>query len=89
MRFAVGGAHYEIDPNAKNAAALRMQLAPYIAHARRAGRALGRRAGRTSASRRRSGDIRAWAKEHGMAVSERDRILASVVEQCQATGNGS
>ena len=36
----------------------------------------------------RSGDIRAWAKEHGLAVSERGRIPASVLEQYQAAGNG-
>jgi hypothetical protein len=30
---------------------------------------------------KRSGDIRAWANEHGVAVSERGRIPASVVEQ--------
>ena len=39
--------------------------------------------GRTAANRQRSGDIRAWAKEHGLAVSERGRIPASVVEQYQ------
>jgi transposase InsO family protein len=32
----------------------------------------------------RSGDIRAWAKNHGIAVSERRRIPASVVQQYQA-----
>jgi len=37
--------------------------------------------GRTAASRERSGDIRAWAKEHGLAVSERGRVPTSVVEQ--------
>ena len=31
--------------------------------------------------RQRAGDIRAWAKEHGLAVSERGRIPAGVVEQ--------
>jgi len=78
LRFAFEGTDYEIDLNAKNAAALRKQLAPYIEHARRAGR--------TAAGRQRSGDIRAWAKEHGLAVSERGRIPASVVDQYQAAG---
>jgi len=40
--------------------------------------------GRTAASRQRSSDIRAWAKDHGMAVSERGRIPASVVAEYQA-----
>jgi nucleoid-associated protein Lsr2 len=86
VRFAVEGTGYEIDLNAKNAKAFRKLLAPYIEHARKAGRAQGRGAGRTVASRQRSGDIRAWAKQHGLAVSERGRIPASVVEQYQAAG---
>ena len=88
VRFAFAGTDYEIDLNAKNAAALRKQFAPYIEHARRAGRAQARRAGRTVASRQRSGDIRAWAKEHGLTVSERGRIPASVVAQYHAPGSG-
>jgi hypothetical protein len=49
-------------------------LAPYTEHAHKAGRALGRRSGRTASSRQRSGDIRAWMREHGLAVSGRGRI---------------
>ncbi len=84
VRFGFGGADYEIDLSKKNAAAFRKQIAPYIEHARKAGRAQSRRPGRTAASRQRSGDIRAWAKDHGMAVSERGRIPADVVAQYQA-----
>jgi len=39
VRFAFDGTDYEIDLNAKNAAAFGKQLAPYIEHARKAGRA--------------------------------------------------
>ena len=85
VRFGFGGADYEIDLSKKNAAALRKQLAPFIEHARRAGRGQSGRA-RTTASRQLSGDIRAWAKKHGIAVSERGRIPASVVEQYEAAG---
>jgi hypothetical protein len=84
VRFAFDGTDYEMDLSAKNAAAFGKKLAPYIEHARRVGRAPSRRSGRTAAGRQRSGDIRAWAKEHGLAVSERGRIPASVVEQYQA-----
>ena len=84
VRFAFEGTDYEIDLSAKNAAKFGKQLAPYLEHARRAGRAQARRPGRTAAGRHRSGDIRAWAKEHGVAVSERGRIPASVVEQYEA-----
>ena len=88
MRFAFDGTDYEIDLNAKNATAFGKQLAPYIEHARRAGRVQPRRSGRTTVGRQRSGDIRAWAKEHGLAVSERGRIPASVAEQYHAAVGG-
>jgi hypothetical protein len=88
VRFAFAGTAYEIDLNATNAAAFRTQLAPFIEHARKAGRAQPHRPGRTTASRQRSGDIRAWAKDHGITVSERGRIPASVVEQYHAAGSG-
>jgi hypothetical protein len=82
--FRVGGADYEIDLSTKNAAALRTQLAPFLEHARTAGRAQPHRSARSAASRQRSGHIRAWAKDHGIAVSGRGRIPASVVGQYQA-----
>ena len=85
VRFSFGGTDYEIDLNAKNAA-LHKQLAPYLEHARRAGRAPSRRPERTAVGRQRSADIRAWAKQHGLAVSERGRIPVSVAEQYHAAG---
>jgi hypothetical protein len=84
VRFAFEGTDYEIDLNAKNATAFGKQLAPYLEHARTAGRAQSRRPGRTAAGRQRSSDIRAWAKQHGLAVSERGRIPASVMERYHA-----
>jgi hypothetical protein len=51
VRFAVGGAEYEIDLHKMNAAAFRKQLAPFIEHASRAGRGPRRRAGRSAAGR--------------------------------------
>jgi Lsr2 len=39
---------------------------------------------RSAASRDRSGDIRTWAKNHGITVSDRGRIPASVAEQYEA-----
>jgi hypothetical protein len=86
VRFAFGGAEYEIDLSSKNAAAFRRKLAPFVEHARKAGRGQSRRPSRAAASRRRSGDIRAWANEHGIAVSARGRIPASVLEQYHAAG---
>lgn len=84
VRFGIGGAEYEIDLSKKNARALRRRLAPFMDHARKAGRGSRRRTGRSAASRERSGDIRAWAKTHGITVSDRGRIPASVAEQYEA-----
>jgi hypothetical protein len=84
VRFGFGGTDYEIDLSAKNARALRTKLTPFIEHARKASRGLARQTARTSAGRQRSGEVRAWAKDHGIAVSERGRIPASVIEQYQA-----
>ncbi|HEY5989117.1 MAG TPA: Lsr2 family protein [Streptosporangiaceae bacterium] len=88
VRFGFGGAEYEIDLSTKNATAFRKQITPFIDHARKAGRGQPRRPARSAASRQRSGDIRAWAKEHGIAVSDRGRIPASVVERYQAATKG-
>ncbi len=89
VRFGLEGTEYEIDLSKKNATAFRRQLAPFIDHARKTGRGQRRRPGRTASSRERSGDIRAWAKDQGIAVSERGRIPASVVEQYEAATKGS
>ena len=87
IRFGFGGADYEIDLSTKNAKAFRKQLSVFIEHARKTGRGQSRRPARTASARQRSGDIRAWAKDAGITVSERGRIPASVVEQYeQATG---
>jgi hypothetical protein len=88
VRFGLGGTEYEVDLSKKNANAFRRQLAPFIEHARRAGRGPRRRPGRTASSRERSADIRAWAKDQGITVSDRGRIPASVAEQYDATTGG-
>ena len=89
LQFGLGGSEYEIDLSKKSTSTFRRQLTPYIEHARKAGRGQRRRPVRTPSSRERSGDIRAWAKEQGIAVSERGRIPASVVEQYEAATTGA
>ena len=84
VRFGLEGADYEIDLNSKNAAAFRSQVKPFIEHARKASRGLARRATRTAAARRRSGEIRSWAKANGIELSDRGRIPGSVIEQFRA-----
>jgi hypothetical protein len=88
LRFALGGADYEIDLSAKNARVFRRQLAPFIDHARRTGRGQRRRPARTAAGRKSSGAIRAWAKDQGIAVSTRGRIPADIVRQYEAEAKG-
>ena len=89
VRFGLGGTVYEIDLSTKNATAFRRQLAPFIEHARRNGRGPRRRPGRAASGRERSADIRAWAKDQGITVSDRGRIPANVVEQYEAATKGS
>jgi hypothetical protein len=87
VRFGFDGAEYEIDLNAKNARAFRAQLAPFVESAHKPGRGPARPAARTS-GRQRSGEVRAWAKYHGIAVSARGRIPASVMERYQTAARG-
>jgi hypothetical protein len=44
---------------------------------------------RAGSGRERSGDIRAWAKDQGITVSERGRIPANVIEQYEAATTGA
>ncbi|MGI9008742.1 MAG: histone-like nucleoid-structuring protein Lsr2 [Streptosporangiaceae bacterium] len=84
VRFGFGGAEYEIDLSAANARAFRQQLAPFIKHARARSRGSSRRPARTAAGRQLGSEVRAWAAEHGIAVSARGRLPASVLQQYQA-----
>jgi hypothetical protein len=82
VRFGINGSQYEIDLSEKNANKLRQRMAPFVDHARQAG-SRARRLRRTAASRRRSADIRAWARDQGIELSERGRLPAGVTEQYQ------
>lgn len=88
LRFSLGGAEYEIDLNASNAAEFRRQLEPFASRARKAGDGRRARAARTSSGRQRSGAIRAWAKAQGITISDRGRIPASVIERYEAATAG-
>jgi hypothetical protein len=84
VRFALGAAEYEIDLNAANAARIRAQLAPFAEHARKVSRGPRLGSARSSAARRDSAAVRAWAREHGIEISERGRISANVTAQYEA-----
>jgi hypothetical protein len=85
VQFAFEGRSYEIDLSAANAERLRASLRPLVAAAREA-RPPGRRGAgrRTARSRARSAEIRTWAKNRGIELSERGRIPAAVVQQYDA-----
>ena len=74
VQFSLDGKAYEIDLSEQNAATLRDALAPWIAAARRPSQ------GRIPSPRSKprdssdSVDIRRWAKENNIPVSDRGRI---------------
>jgi hypothetical protein len=84
LRFGLGGSEYEIDLSTENASKFRHQLAPFIDHARKARRGPRRRGARPPSARRRGREIRAWAKDQGIALNDRGRIPASVAERFDA-----
>lgn len=90
VRFALDGADYEIDLNAKHADELRKTLARYIEAARRGSGAARRpaRSGRRAASGLNTTEVREWAKAQGIEVKDRGRVPAELVVKFKAaTGN--
>ncbi|WP_329045668.1 Lsr2 family protein [Amycolatopsis sp. NBC_01488] len=82
--FGLDGVSYEIDLSDDNAAALRGELARFIAAGRKTGGrkmrvATGQSTTVNSADRERSRAIRAWASETGYEVSERGRLSSEIV----------
>src|SRR4051812_5572588 len=89
VSFSVDGSAYEIDVCQTHAGQLRDAFAPFVGAARRAtgGRGRDRRRGRRPSganSHGRGNEVREWAREHGIAVSERGRISADVIAQYDA-----
>lgn len=85
VTFGFEGITYEIDLGEKNRAKLDRAFAPYIDHGRRVSRTRRRpSAGRQDASRVDRSVVRAWARENGLAVSDRGRISADVMQQYEA-----
>jgi Lsr2 len=83
VRFGWSGAEYEIDLSSANAEALREAMSPYVAAGRKL--SLQRRSKRGVADGGpKSTHVRAWAKQEGIAVSDRGRIPADVVAKFQA-----
>jgi hypothetical protein len=92
VRFALDGAEYEIDLNAKHADALRKALARYVEAARRSSGGTARRPARGGRKAAVSGlnttEVREWAKAQGIEVKDRGRVPAELVVRFRAaTGN--
>jgi len=85
VTFGLDGTKYEMDLGEANRAKLLGALAPFIEAARRVNRGGRRRvADRPPAARTDRAAVRAWARESGLAVSERGRISADVMKQYDA-----
>ena len=87
VRFGLDGTDYEIDLNAKNAAALRKALAKYVDSARRAPGASRRpvRTGRRGSNGAADATaVRVWAKSQGIEVKDRGRVPADLVSKFKA-----
>ncbi len=83
VSFSLDGTSYELDLSKKSADKLRSDLKLYTDAARRVSGST-RRVGRTQSAGSNGPDpkaVRAWAKENGVAVSERGRIPADVIEK--------
>jgi hypothetical protein len=84
VRFALDGAEYEIDLNAKNAAKLRNKLDDFVGAARRTGgrvkRGTSPRAAAPAANREQTRAIRDWARQNGFEMSDRGRIPSNVID---------
>lgn len=89
VQFGFDGTVYELDLNSRHAADLRRRLAPFVEHARRVRRRVSRVPVRSAVSRERSRQIRAWAEQQGLEVSDRGRLSADVIQQYEsARGRG-
>jgi hypothetical protein len=78
VRFGIGGSEYEIDLSQAHKDELTAAVGPYLAAARKVSAA--RRAARTARpARHDQSEVRAWAREQGLKVSDRGRIPADVL----------
>lgn len=77
IAFGVDGVSYEIDLSEENAALLREELGQWVTAARRTG---GRKKTKKSTTSADVAEIRAWAQQQGMEISDRGRIPTPVRE---------
>jgi hypothetical protein len=86
VSFGVDGVTYEIDLAEINRAKMAEAMSPYVGAARKVGlRRTRTGAGRQATMRVDRAEIRAWAKEQGLKVSERGRISAEIMQQYETS----
>jgi Lsr2 len=83
--FSLDGRDYEIDLCEKHSQKFDEVLKRFADKARRATGRATRTKRRTTANRQRSADIRSWAKQSGITVSDRGRIPAQVIAKYEAS----
>jgi hypothetical protein len=83
VRFGLDGADYEIDLSKKHADQLAKAIGPYIEAARKVPSS--RRPVRgPRPARHDQSDVRAWARDQGLKVSDRGRIPADVLSRYES-----
>jgi len=82
--FSLDGRDYEIDLCERHSQKFDEVMKRFADKARKVSSKVGRTKRRTTAHRKRSAEIRAWAKRSGMEVSDRGRIPAQVIAKYEA-----
>jgi hypothetical protein len=82
--FSLDGRDYEIDLCERHSQKFDEVIGRFAEKARKVTGRASRTKRRTTAHRQRSADIRAWAKDSGMEVSDRGRIPANVIAKYDA-----
>ena len=83
--FSLDGRDYEIDLCERHSQKFDDALKRFADKARRASNRVTRPKRRTTANRQHSADIRSWAKDAGIEVSDRGRIPAQVIARYEAS----
>jgi hypothetical protein len=84
IEFGIDGTTYAIDLSGSNAMKLRGALDGYISKARKVS---GKRSSRKTSYGVDLKAVRAWAASHGIELSSRGRVPASVLQQYRSAGN--
>ncbi len=82
--FSLDGRDYEIDLCERHSQKFDEAVGRFAERARKVGSRAGKPRRRTTAHRQRSAEIRAWAKQSGMEMSDRGRIPANVIAKYEA-----